>query len=95
MNLPRKLPSRCPSCDNTLKISELVCKSCGTKVSGCFDMPIFLHLTAEEQKFIIDFVKESGSLKEMSAKLKLSYPTVRNILDAIIDKISSLERNAK
>lgn len=58
-------------------------------------MPVFLHLTSEEQKFIIDFVKESGSLKEMSAKLKLSYPTVRNILDAIIEKIHFLERSAK
>lgn len=58
-------------------------------------MPVFLHLTEDEQKFIIDFVKESGSLKEMSTKLKLSYPTVRNILDAIIDKLSSLERGAK
>lgn len=95
MNTSRRLPSKCPSCDSTLKISELVCKSCGTKVSGCFDMPVFLHLTSEEQKFIIDFVKESGSLKEMSAKLKLSYPTVRNILDAIIEKIHFLERSAK
>ena len=95
MNVPRKLPSNCPSCGNTLKISELVCKSCETRVSGCFDMPLFLHLAEEEQKFIIDFVKEGGSLKEMLMKLKLSYPSVRNILDAIIDKLSLLERNAK
>ena len=76
MNVPRKLPSNCPSCGNTLKISEL-------------------DLAEEEQKFIIDFVKEGGSLKEMLMKLKLSYPSVRNILDAIIDKLSLLEGNAK
>jgi hypothetical protein len=48
-----------------------------------------MRLSEEEQRFVIDFVKCSGSLKEMAQKLGLSYPTVRNRLD---DVIALLER---
>jgi len=50
-------------------------------------------MTIEEQKFILDFIKASGSLKIMAQKMKLSYPTVRNRLDDIIARISKLETN--
>ncbi len=54
-------------------------------------MPLLAKLTSEEQDFIIDFIKSSGSLKEMAVKMKLSYPTVRNILDDLIMKIRDLQ----
>ena len=50
-----------------------------------------MQLSINEQEFIIEFVKSSGSLKMMAQKLKLSYPTVRNMLDDIITKINQLE----
>jgi len=52
---------------------------------------MFALLTVEEQKFILTFVKSSGSLKEMASLLSLSYPTVRNMLNEIIQKIESYE----
>jgi hypothetical protein len=36
-------------------------------------------------------VKASGSLKEMAALLKVSYPTVRNRLDEVIGRLRSPE----
>ena len=42
----------------------------------------------EDQDFILQFIKASGSLKEMAGILKVSYPTVRNRLDEIIDKLN-------
>lgn len=48
-----------------------------------------MYLTAEEQKFILDFVMCSGSLKEMALQLGLSYPSVRNRLDDIIERLRS------
>ena len=51
-------------------------------------MPALLQLSADEQEFVLAFVKCSGSLKEMASQLKLSYPTVRNLLDDIIDKLN-------
>ena len=81
----------CPSCDNALKIGELFCDKCETRVSGAFDLPSMLRLSASEQEFVMDFVKSSGSLKTMAVKLGLSYPTVRNLLDEIIEKLNAME----
>ena len=48
-------------------------------------------LPPEDQRFITAFIKTSGSIKLMAEQMSLSYPTVRNILDDIIDKINHLE----
>jgi hypothetical protein len=58
-----------------------------------FDMPRLAKLSTEEQDFILQFIKVSGSLKEMAKLLKLSYPTVRNRLDEIIERIKDGEEN--
>ncbi|GHT71187.1 hypothetical protein FACS189455_2410 [Bacteroidia bacterium] len=54
-------------------------------------MPVLARLSAEEQDFILRFVRCSGSLKDMAKQLGLSYPTVRNLLDEIIEKINHHE----
>ncbi len=82
------LPCNCPSCQSVLKVRCLVCESCGTEVSGLYPLPVLARLSTEEQDFILRFVKSSGSLKDMAKQLGLSYPTVRNLLDDIIEKIN-------
>ena len=52
-----------------------------------------MQLNAEEQLFIANFVKCSGSLKQMANDMGLSYPTVRNLLDDIIEKLTKLENH--
>ena len=52
-------------------------------------MPDLAALSVEDQVFVCDFVKASGSLKEMAALLKVSYPTVRNRLDDVISKLQN------
>ena len=84
----KKLPINCPSCNEQLKIAELQCNNCSTKISGSFDLPALACLQEPEQQFLLDFVKCSGSLKEMAKIMNLSYPTVRNMLDEVILKIS-------
>ncbi|MDL2256977.1 DUF2089 domain-containing protein [Bacteroidales bacterium OttesenSCG-928-I14] len=86
-----KLPCKCPSCDSQLMITGLKCLTCNTEVSGSYDLPLLARLTKADQEFILNFVKNSGSLKEMSKVMGLSYPTVRNILDEIINKIETYE----
>ncbi len=85
------LPINCPSCENMLKVKTLHCDTCGTSVNGSFNLPVLTCLSLDEQDFVLHFVKQSGSLKEMSKHLDLSYPSVRNILDSIIEKINQLE----
>ncbi|MDR1756511.1 MAG: DUF2089 domain-containing protein [Culturomica sp.] len=86
------LPSYCPSCKQPLKVRKLQCEACGTEVSGNYTLPVLTLLTPDEQEFILKFIKYSGSLKEMAGELHLSYPTVRNLLNDIIEKIKSYEQ---
>jgi len=85
-----KLPTQCPSCENLLSVSQLLCEHCITTVQGNYPLPIFLKLSPKEQEFILQFFLASGSLKEMAAQLGVSYPTVRNQLDDMIQHIKDL-----
>jgi hypothetical protein len=89
--MSKKLPKDCPSCGTKLKIAELYCENCETKITGNFKFPVLGCLSEQEQDFILDFVKSSGSLKDMARKMDLSYPTVRNMLDDLIEKIIKFE----
>jgi hypothetical protein len=60
-------------------------------VTGLYELPVLSRLKPDEQDFILQFVKYSGSLKDMAKYLKLSYPTVRNRLDDLIIKINKEE----
>jgi hypothetical protein len=86
------LPTYCPSCNEQLKVKCLHCENCQTEVTGKYDLPLLALLTSEDQQFITRFVINSGSLKEMSAELKLSYPTVRNMLNEIINQLKKDEK---
>ena len=89
----RNLPLHCPSCSESLIVKGLQCSHCETQVNGHFDLPILARLPAEDQKFITEFVKKSGSLKEMAKTLNFSYPTVRNMLDDLIVRINNIENS--
>jgi hypothetical protein len=89
--MEKKLPNLCPSCDQPLYVEVMHCKACHTKVSGEYKLPGIMLLPPEDQRFITAFIKTSGSIKLMAEQMSLSYPTVRNILDDIIDKINHLE----
>lgn len=86
-----KLPIYCPSCDNSLRVSQLQCDACGTAISGNYDMPLYLKLSREEQDFIMEFFLASGSIKEMARQAGTSYPTMRNRMDDMIAKIKKMQ----
>lgn len=91
MNKSKNLPSRCPSCGGELHVASLHCAECDTRIEGDYRLPVILQLSPADQQFILDFVKTSGSLKEMARLLELSYPTVRNRLDDIRERIRACE----
>ncbi|MDA3816802.1 MAG: DUF2089 family protein [Prolixibacteraceae bacterium] len=86
-----RLPVNCPSCNAALSVSTLKCESCQTKVEGSFELPMLAALPPDVQTFIIEFVKNSGSLKKMAKAMSLSYPTVRNRLDEIIELLNETD----
>jgi hypothetical protein len=83
----KQLPISCPSCGGRLSVKRLRCERCETEVEGSYSLPALASLGPEDQEFVMAFVKASGSLKEMAGLLKVSYPTVRNRLDEIIEKL--------
>jgi len=82
-----KLPILCPSCDHTLNVSQMKCPDCATEVNGNYELPVLLKLSREEQNFILNFFLSSGSIKEMGKQAELSYPTMRNKMDVLIEKV--------
>lgn len=91
----KRLPQLCPSCQHKLSVKKMVCMNCETEVDGLYQMPTLFALTPEEQAFVVDFMKSSGSLKDMAKIMGLSYPTVRNYLDDIIGKLNKSDKNKK
>lgn len=82
-----KLPVSCPSCQQNLNVSQLTCLNCATTISGHYPLPSILQLPTEDQEFIYQFILHSGSLKKMALQMEISYPTMRNKLDDIIEKL--------
>lgn len=88
-----KIITNCPSCKSKeLNVIKIECNSCKTKFEGNFDIPELLQLSDDDLNFIINFVKCSGSLKEMSKIHKVSYPTFRNQLNQLIERLNQLEQ---
>jgi hypothetical protein len=85
------LPVNCPACQGQLEVRRLECTECGTAVEGRFGLPVLSGLPAEEQEFILSLLKASGSLKELAARYGISYPTVRNRLDSLIEKVERID----
>ena len=82
--IKKRLPLQCPACESLLRVSRLFC--------GSFELPLLARLSEKEQQFIIDFVKSSGSLKDMAKNIGVSYPTMRNMLDDLIEKLIKIEK---
>ena len=88
----KTLPVTCPSCAAALRVRRLECPACGSAVEGEFPLPAVALLTPDEQAFLLTFVQSSGNLKELTRLYGVSYPTVRNRLDALIEKLRLLLR---
>lgn len=87
-----KIITQCPSCEsNQVKVVKIECGNCDTKFEGSFDLSPLLRLPEENLEFIIQFIKCSGSLKEMAIMQKVSYPTLRNRLNTLIDLLKTIE----
>lgn len=87
----KALPTGCPGCGQVLRVKRLECDECGTAVEGDFELPALARLNGDDQEFVLRFVQASGSLKEMARAYSVSYPTMRNRLDALIERTRSLK----
>ena len=75
--------ARCPNCNQAMNISRLVCSDCNLVLEGSFDVSPVARLSTEDQVFVTAFIRYHGSIKKMEELFDISYPTVKNRLNAI------------
>src|SRR3989304_1283369 len=63
----------------------------GIAIEGSFTLPPLANLSAEDQVFVMAFVRCSGSIKEMEEMFGISYPTVKNRLAKIAGQFEFVE----
>lgn len=63
----------------------------GTAIEGSFALPTLAGLSAEDQVFVMAFVRCHGSIKEMEELFGISYPTVKNRLNRIARQFEFVE----
>jgi hypothetical protein len=73
----------CPDCKAPLNVTRLACPTCKLTLDGEFDVSPLGKLNQDDQAFVIAFVRHHGSLKKMESIFSISYPTVKNRLNAI------------
>lgn len=83
----RRLPGRCPVCEDEMMVTRLRCPSCETAIEGTFALDKFARLSREQLEFIEVFIKSRGNIKEVERELGISYPTVRGRLDNVIEAL--------
>jgi len=80
-------PTSCPQCNQPFQITRLGCPSCNVTLEGQIDLPVLAQLSLEDQAFVMAFVRHHGSIKKMESLFDISYPTVKNRLNAIAARL--------
>src|SRR5690242_11594042 len=60
----------------------------GVAIEGPFTLPPLAQLSAEDQVFVAAFVRCHGSIKQMEQYFGVSYPTIKNRLNKIGERLS-------
>ena len=79
--------ARCADCDRPLEVVRMACPACDVRLEGRFQIPALARLSLEDQAFVTAFVRHHGSIKKMEGLFGVSYPTVKNRLNAIAHRL--------
>ena len=81
--------ARCVNCARPLQITKMSCARCDLDLTGRVEAPPLAQLDEADQAFVIAFVRQHGSIKKMEELFGISYPTVKNRLNAISAKLDA------
>ena len=59
----------------------------GVAIEGAFEPPPLSQLPEDDQVFVMAFIQSHGSIKRMEELFDISYPTVKNRLNAIAARL--------
>lgn len=60
-------------------------------LEGHFELPPLAQLTMGDQVFVVAFLRSHGSIKDMEELFGISYPTVKNRLKRIAQKLEFVD----
>jgi hypothetical protein len=60
-------------------------------IEGSFSLPPLASLSAEDQVFVMAFIRCHGSIKDMEQMFGISYPTVKNRINRIARQLEFVE----
>jgi len=89
--MQREVISDCPVCDSPLTVTRLHCNNCGTTIEGEFTVGRFSRLNREQYALLESFLRSRGNLRELERELGVSYPTVRNRVEALLRALDLAE----
>jgi hypothetical protein len=72
-------------------VTEVRLKDQGIDIRGEFELPPLAGLRFEDQVFVSEFVRCHGSIKYMEKAFGVSYPTVKNRLNRIVQQLHLVE----
>ena len=81
------ITGRCPICGDMLYVSTLHCPACDATITGHFDLGAFGRLSPEQLAFAALFIRCEGKITRVQQELGISYPTVRNRLQDLIQAL--------
>jgi len=81
--------ARCAECDRPMVVSKMTCPQCDVRLEGDFEIPALARLPLEDQAFVAAFVRHHGSIKKMESLFDVSYPTIKNRLNAIARQLDA------
>jgi hypothetical protein len=70
-----------------MELRRAVCPDCSVALEGTFEVSALGRLDLADQAFVIAFVRHHGSIKKMESLFEISYPTVKNRLNAIAARL--------
>ena len=82
--MQREVISTCPVCESQLRVTRLHCATCGTTIEGEFNVGRFARLGRDQFALLESFLRSRGNLRELERELGVSYPTVRNRVEALL-----------
>ncbi len=73
--------------DRPFVVTAVRMEDTGIAIEGEFELPPLARLRYEDQVFVSEFVRSHGSIKDMEKAFGVSYPTVKNRLNRIMEQL--------
>lgn len=73
--------------DRPFSVERVRMQDTGVAIEGDFELPPLARLRYEDQVFVAAFLHSHGSIKDMEKAFGISYPTVKNRLNRIVEQL--------